>query len=111
MTPILFIEVMMGDPSNFYQKPLMKIERDGQHEVIRLERCVSVAHVLAALALELCNENSPRPEIIFGWSHESPIAANLNFLLLGEGNVPWMVKELVRKAIPDAAKQPRIRIG
>jgi hypothetical protein len=111
MTPILFVEVTMGDPSNFYQKPLMKIQRDGQHEVIRLDRCVSVAHVLAALCLELNNENSPRPEILFGWSHESPIAANLNFLLLGEGNVPWMVKELVRKAIPDPAKQPRIRIG
>jgi hypothetical protein len=109
--PILFIEVKLGDPSNFYQKPLMKIEREGDHEVIRLAHCVSVSHVLAAVCLELARDNQVPPEIIFGWSHESPLAANLNFLLLGEGNIPWMVKELVRHAMPDPAHQPRIRIG
>ena len=102
---------MLGDPSNFYQKPLMKIERDGDLEVIRLSHCVSVSHVLAAICLELCRDNQRPPEIIFGWSHEPPLAANLNFLLLGEGNIPWMVKELVRNAMPDPARQPRIRIG
>jgi hypothetical protein len=110
-TNVIFVEVMLGDPSNFYQKPLMKIERDAGLDVIRLSQCVSVSHVLAALCLELCRDNKRPPEIIFGWSHESPIAANLNFLFLGEGNVPWMVKELVRKAISDPARQPRIRIG
>jgi hypothetical protein len=110
-TPVIFIEVLLGDPSNFYQKPLMKIERDGDLEVIRVSHCVSVSHVLAAICLELCRDNQCPPEIIFGWSHEQPLAANLNFLLLGEGNVPWMVKELVRKAVPDPARQPRVRIG
>jgi hypothetical protein len=110
-SPIIFIEVMLGDPSNFYQKPLMKIEREGDLEVIRLSHSVSVSHVLAAICLELAKGNKTPPEIIFGWSHEQPLAANLNFLLLGEGNIPWMVKELVRHAMPDAAQQPRIRIG
>ena len=58
-TPPIFIEVMLGDPSNFYQKPLMKIERDGDLEVIRLSHCVSVSHVLAAVCLELCRDNGP----------------------------------------------------
>jgi hypothetical protein len=110
-TPIIFIEAMLGDPSNFYQKPLMKIERDGDLEVIRVSHCVSVSHVLAAICLELARDNVVPPEIIFGWSHETPLAANLNFLLLGEGNIPWMVKELVRHAMPDPTRQPRIRIG
>jgi len=56
--------------------------------------------VLAAICLELCRDGGDPPEIIFGWSREPPLAANLNFLLLGEGNIPWMVKELVRKATP-----------
>ena len=110
-TSPIFIEVLLGDPSNFYQKPMMKIERDGEIEVIRLAHCVSVSHVLAAVCLELCRDEGRPPEIIFGWSNEAPIAANLNFLFLGEGNVPWMVKELIRKAIPDPAHQPRVRIG
>ena len=110
-TPLVFIEALLGDPSNFYQKPYLRIEREGPFEVIRASRCVSISHVLAAICLELCRDGGEPPEIIFGWSHEPPLAANLNFLLLGEGNIPWMVKALVRKATPDTARQPRIIIG
>jgi hypothetical protein len=110
-THVLFIEVELGDPSNFYQQPLMHIDREDGLEVIRLERCCSVAHVLASVCIELCAGGGEPPEIIFGWSHETPLAANLNFLLLGEGNVPWMVKALVRRAMRDAPRQPRILIG
>jgi hypothetical protein len=110
-THVIFIEALLGDPSNFYQQPRMKIERDGALEVIRVSQCVSISHVLAAICLELSRGRGEPPEIVFGWSHESPLAANLNFLLLGEGNVPWMVKELVRKAMPADARQPRIIIG
>jgi hypothetical protein len=110
-TAVIFIEAELGDPSNFYQRPLVKIEREGGLEVIRASKCVSVSHVLAALCLELCRDGGEPPEVIFGWSNESPLAANLNFLLSGEGNIPWMVRELVRKANADAARQPRILIG
>jgi hypothetical protein len=110
-TPMIFIEAVLGDPSNFYQQPFMKIEREGSLEVIRVSRCVSISHVLATICLELCRDGGEPPEIIFGWSNEPPLAANLNFLLLGEGNIPWMVKELVRKAMPEQARQPRILIG
>lgn len=110
-TPIIFIEASLGDPSNFYHKPLMHIAREGELEVIRVSRCVSISHVLAAICLELCAGGGTPPQVVFGWSHESPLAANLNFLLLGEGNIPWMVKELVRKSGIDPARQPRIHIG
>ena len=110
-TAVIFIEAVLGDPSNFYQRPLVKIEREGDLEVIRASKCVSVSHVLAAICLELCRDGGEPPEVIFGWSNESPLAANLNFLLSGEGNIPWMVRELVRKANADATRQPRILIG
>lgn len=109
--PPVFIEANLGDPSNFYQKPLMRIDRQDGLEVIELSHCVSISHVLAALCLELCRENDHPPEIIFGWSQENPLAANLNFLLLGEGNIPWMVQSLVRKSATHLTHQPRIRIG
>ncbi|MBA3482239.1 MAG: amino acid transporter [Pirellulales bacterium] len=109
--PVIFVEAELGDPSNFYQKPMLKIEREGALEVIRVSKCVSISHVLAAIALELCRDGGAPPEIVFGWSNEPPLAANLNFLLLGEGNIPWMVKELVRRAVPDVTRQPRIVIG
>jgi hypothetical protein len=109
-TPVVFVQAILGDPSNFYQKPLMKIECEEGFEIIRVSSCVSVSHVLASICLELSREGEP-PEIIFGWSNEAPFAANLNFLLLGEGNIPWMVKALVRRALKDSPRQPRILIG
>ena len=51
------------------------------------------------------------PEIHFGWSDESTLRASANFLLFGQGNVPWMVRELVRKAQPDPDRQPEVFIG
>ena len=108
---VLFVEVTLGDPSDFYQRPLMSVECEDNVEVLRVSHCVSVAHVLAAICLEMCDDETPPPEIVFGWSNEAPLAANLNFLLLGEGNVPWMVRELVLNAGLPAHRQPRILIG
>ena len=38
-------------------------------------------------------------------------SAKLGFLLFGEGNVPWLVHELLLKAEPDDEKRPRVVIG
>jgi hypothetical protein len=108
--PILFVEVQLGDPSDFYNSPLMKIEDVDGREVIRVSRCTSVAHVLAAMGLAFREVGEP-PEIHFGWSNESPHAANLNFLLFGQGNVPWLVHGLLVKAEPDERRRPRVIVG
>ena len=109
-TPVILIEAELGDPSDFYQLPLMRVAREDGFELIQVSRCVSVAHVLAAIGLEMAKIGRP-PELHFGWSNESPLAANLNFLLFGEGNIPWMVRALLRKAEPNPAKQPLVIIG
>jgi hypothetical protein len=108
--PIVFIVAELGDPSDFQQAPTMCIAEENGLEVIRVSRCVSVAHVIAAIALEFRQVGKP-PEIYFGWSNEPPLAANMHFLLMGEGNIPWMVRELIRKVEKDPARQPRIVIG
>lgn len=108
--PIVFIEAEVGDPSEFEHVPLMEIRESEGRFVIGVKRCVSVAHVIASIALELSRVGTP-PEVHFGWSDESPMSASISFLLFGEGNVPWMVRELVRKAEPDPAKQPEVFIG
>ena len=100
--PIVFIEAEVGDPSEFQQMPLMEIRECEERFIIGVTRCVSVAHVIATIALELSRVGKP-PEVHFGWSDENPMAASVSFLLFGEGNVPWMVRELIRKAEPDPA--------
>jgi hypothetical protein len=108
--PIIFIEARLGDPSEFYQKPTMHVLTEEGKEVIRVTHCTSVAHVLAVICLEFRHVGRP-PEIYFDWSNESPHAANLDFLLMGQGNIPWMVHDLIRKAERDPQRQPRVVIG
>ncbi len=108
--PVVFVEVTLDDPSEFLQRPLMKTKHNGGMVTLRISRCALIAHVIAAVALEL-SKQGPALEIHFGWSDENPMKHNLNFVLFGRGNVPWMVRELIRKAEPDPARQPRIIIG
>jgi hypothetical protein len=108
--PIVFVEATVGDPSEFHHNPMIEVTEEDERFLLKLSRCVSVAHAVATVALELSKTGKP-PEIHFGWSGESPLAANLGFLLFGEGNVPWLVRELILKAEPDSAKQPRVIIG
>lgn len=108
--PIVFIEAELGDPSDFQHHPLMQIVKENGREIIRVSQCASIAHVLAAIALEFREVGRP-PEMHFAWSGESPLASNLNFLLWGQGNVPWLVHALIRKAEPDPLRQPRVVIG
>jgi len=108
--PLVFIEAERGDVSEFYQSPVMEVTEQEGRITLRIKRCNSIAHVIAAVALELSKVGKP-PEIHFGWSDERPLAANISFVLFGEGNVPWMVRELILKAEPRPERQPRVIVG
>jgi hypothetical protein len=108
--PIVFVEATIGDPSEFHHHPMIEVTEEQDRFVLKLTRCASVAHAVATVALELSKTGKP-PEIHFGWSDESPLVANLSFVLFGEGNVPWLVRELIQRAEPDPAKRPRVIIG
>lgn len=108
--PIVFVEASLGDVSDFYHSPVIEVTDEEGRFIIRVTNCVSIAHVLATIALELSKTGKP-PELHFGWSDENPLAMNLRFVLFGEGNVPWLVRELISKAESDHAKQPRVIIG
>jgi hypothetical protein len=108
---IVFIEAELGDVSDFEHKPMLEVAEQGDNRIVlRATRCASIPHVIAAIGLEMSKSGTP-PEIHFGWSNESPLAASLSFVLFGQGNVPWMVRELILKNEPDADKQPRVVVG
>lgn len=108
--PIVFVEATVGDPSEFHHNPLIEVAEEEGRFILKVTRCASIAHAVATVALELSKYGKP-PEIHFGWSDESPMSANLSFLLFGQGNVPWLVRELIQRAEPDPAKRPRVIIG
>jgi len=107
---IVFLEVEVDDPSNFYQNLLIDIEEEDHRFVIRVSRCTSVAHAIASITLEMSRYSKP-PGIHFGWSEMDLLSASWSYLAFGEGNIPWKVRELIMRAEPNAEKRPRVIIG
>jgi hypothetical protein len=107
---IVFLEVALQDPSDFYQKLLIEVFREDARFVIRITRGVSTAHAIAAVALEMSKVSKP-PVIHFGWSECSLLEASWSFWAFGEGNIPWKVRELIISEQPDPARRPRVVIG
>jgi hypothetical protein len=107
---VVFLEVEVDDPSNFFQKLRIEVFQEGKNFVIRVRHCVSVAHAIAAVALEMSRYSKP-PGLHFGWSELDLLAASWSYLAFGEGNVPWKVRELIRESQPDPERRPRVVIG
>jgi len=107
---VVFVEVDLADASEFVNEPVMRVRQEEGRFVIKITNAASIAHTLAAVALEMAKVGRP-PEIHFGWTDESPVSGTLGFLMFGQGNVPWMVRELLRRAEPDVTKRPLILIA
>ncbi len=107
---IVFIQVELADASDFVNEPLMRISQEEGRYVMKITGAASIAHTLAAVALEMAKVGRP-PEIHFGWTDDSPVSGTLGFLLFGEGNVPWMVRDLIQRAEPDETRRPLIIIA
>jgi hypothetical protein len=107
---VVFVEVQLADASEFVNEPVMEVHQEEGRFVMKITNAASIAHTLAAVSLEMAKVGRP-PEIHFGWTDESPVSGTLGFLLFGEGNVPWMVRELLRKAEPKPEKRPLILIA
>ena len=108
--PIVFIQAELGDPSDFAHRPLIRIARENGRVVVYITRCASLAHAIAAAALEVSADGGV-PEVLFGWSIENPVTANIHFVLFGHGNVPWMVHTLIQRAPVAIEKKPRVIVG
>jgi hypothetical protein len=108
--PIVFLMAELSDPSDFAHRPLLRMAREEGRVVIHITRCASLAHAIAATALEAAREGGV-PEVLFGWSAENPVTANLHFVLFGHGNVPWMVQTLIRRANVPEERKPRVIVG
>jgi len=107
---IVFLEIEVDDPSNFYQRLLIDVVQDHKLYTIKVSRCVSVAHAIAAIALEMSRESKP-PALHFGWSDMNLLAASWGYLAFGEGNISSKVRELIHAEEPNPHKRPRVIVG
>ena len=71
----------------------------------------SVPNVLAAVLLDVRDRVSKPPHIYFEWSEKAPGQNVLRFLLAGEGDIPPLTHEIIRRAEPDADRRPQVHVG
>ena len=108
--PILFLEVLQGDASDFAEDLHVRGAQVGRH---RLLRCTSPAipNAIAALLLHLRDRTGRIPDAYFGWTEGNPVTYVLKYLALGEGDTAPVTREVLRRTVKNPLERPRIHVG
>ncbi len=109
--PILFLEVTVGDASEFSSNVLHV--HGAQYGQFKILRCVSAAvpNAIAALLLYIRDKTHSIPHIYMGWTEGNPITYILKYLFFGEGETAPITREILREAEPVPQKRPRVHVG
>ncbi|MEW6423010.1 MAG: amino acid transporter, partial [Deinococcota bacterium] len=68
-------------------------------------------NTIAAVLLHVRDLTGVPPHIYFEWSEKGPAANALRFLLAGEGDIPPLTHEVLRRAEPEIFRRPVVHVG
>ncbi len=108
--PILFLEIMVGDASEFADVIRVKGIQVGDYHILRAESA-AVPNAIAALLLYIRDLTGKIPHAYFGWVEGNPLQYLLRFILFGEGDIAVVTREVLRKAEKDPECRPGIHVG
>ncbi|MGV9776649.1 amino acid transporter [Streptosporangium sp. NPDC003464] len=108
--PVLFLEVTVTDASEFTARLVVRGEEREGHRVLAT-RSPAVPNAIAAVLLHLRDRAGLIPQIFFHWTEGNPVVALLGYLVLGEGDVPALTREILRRAEPRPDRRPRVHVG
>ena len=108
--PVIFLEVVQGDASNFAEDLEVRAVRIGGHKILR---CVAPAipNAIAAILLEAQKRSGRTAHAYFGWTEGNPVTYVLKFIFLGEGDTAPVAREVLRRTVEEPLKRPRIHVG
>jgi hypothetical protein len=108
--PILFLEIMVSDASEFADIIKVKGVQVGDYRILRAESA-AVPNAIAALLLYIRDRTGKIPHAYFGWVEGNPIQYLLRFILFGEGDIAVVTREVLRRAEKNPHKRPGIHVG
>lgn len=106
----VFLEVVVNDASEFTGPVQVSYVKVGPYPVLRAEG-PAIPNVLAAVLIKIGQLMPEPPHGYFEWSERAPGENVLRFLLAGEGDIPPVTHEILRRAIPDPAQRPQVHVG
>jgi hypothetical protein len=108
--PVLFLEVQLGDASEFSEVLKIQGVEVGGHRVLRA-KSPAIPNAIAALLIYIRDQTGKIPHVYFGWTEGNPLAYVLKFLALGEGDTAPVTREVLRQFEPDPQRRPRVHVG
>ncbi|MEV0286347.1 MULTISPECIES: amino acid transporter [unclassified Kribbella] len=108
--PIVFLEVTLTDASQFETELDVTGEELHGYSVLKVDS-PSVANAIAALSLRIRDEWDVMPHIYFAWAEGNPFYFLFRYLISGEGDVPPVTREVLRRAEPVRSKRPWVHVG
>jgi hypothetical protein len=108
--PVLFLEIHIGDPSEFSGTLIVRgVQVDG-YRVLRGES-TSVPNAIAAFLLWARDTYGTPPHVYFSWSDVSPLLLVMRLVFFGEGDTAPVTHEVLRRAEPDPERRPSVHVG
>lgn len=107
---LLFIEVLLGDASDFDAPLYVKGIQVGKHKILR-SHSPAVSNAIAALLIYIGEKTGKLPHAYFGWTEGNPLGYLFRYIFLGEGDVAPMAREVLRQRIPNPKKRPYIHVS
>jgi hypothetical protein len=108
--PILFLEVTLTDASQFESELYVEGEERFGYKILKV-KSPSVPNAIAALLLRIRDETGVIPHVYFAWTEGNPFYGLFRYLISGEGDVPPVTREILRRAEPDRSLRPRVHVG
>jgi hypothetical protein len=107
---VMFMEVIVDDSSDFETNLHVRgITRHG-YRILEVHGPV-VPNTIASVLLHTRDITGLMPHIYFRWTEGNPIRNLLRFMLLGEGEIAPVTREVLREAEPDVTHRPWVHVG
>jgi hypothetical protein len=108
--PLIFIEVTVSDASDFETELHVVGEERFGHRILTVRGSV-VANTIAEMMLSVRDRTGLVPHVYFSWTEGNPVLNFIRFLLVGDGEIAPVTREVLREAETDPARRPRVHVS